>query len=46
MMEGANSTMVYCKNFCKCHSVSAIQLKNYRIKKEKENAGETLLEFS
>jgi hypothetical protein len=21
MMEGVNSTMVYCRRFCKCHSV-------------------------
>jgi hypothetical protein len=21
MMEGVNSTMIYCKNFCKCHYV-------------------------
>jgi hypothetical protein len=21
MMEGMNSTMKYCKNFCKCHNV-------------------------
>jgi hypothetical protein len=21
MMEGVNSTMIYCKNFCKCHNV-------------------------
>jgi hypothetical protein len=21
MMEGANSSMIYCKNFCKCHNV-------------------------
>jgi hypothetical protein len=22
---GANSTMIYCKNFCKCHNVCAVQ---------------------
>jgi hypothetical protein len=22
MMEEVNSTMIYCKNFCKCHNVS------------------------
>jgi hypothetical protein len=25
MMEGANSTMIYYKNFCKCHSVPPVQ---------------------
>jgi hypothetical protein len=25
MMEGVNSTMIYCKNFCKCHNVPPIQ---------------------
>jgi hypothetical protein len=25
MMEGVNSTMMYCKNFCKCHSVPPVQ---------------------
>jgi hypothetical protein len=25
MMEGVNSTMIYCKNFCKCHNVLLAQ---------------------
>jgi hypothetical protein len=25
MMEGVNSTMIYCKNFCKCHKVPLVQ---------------------
>jgi hypothetical protein len=25
MMEGVNSTMIYCKNFCKCHNVPSAQ---------------------
>jgi hypothetical protein len=25
MMEGMNSTMIYCKNFCKCHNVPIAQ---------------------
>jgi hypothetical protein len=25
MMEGMNSTMIYGKNFCKCHSVLPVQ---------------------
>jgi hypothetical protein len=24
-MEGVNSTMIYCKNFGKCHNVSPVQ---------------------
>jgi hypothetical protein len=24
MMEGVNSTMIYCKNFYKCHNVSSV----------------------
>jgi hypothetical protein len=25
MVEGVNSSMIYCKNFCKCHNVSTAQ---------------------
>jgi hypothetical protein len=25
MMEGINSTMIYCKKFCKCHNVPSEQ---------------------
>jgi hypothetical protein len=25
MMEGVNSTMIFCKNFCKCHNVPPVQ---------------------
>jgi hypothetical protein len=25
MMEGMNSTIIYCKNFCKCHNVPLVQ---------------------
>jgi hypothetical protein len=25
MMEGVNSTMIYCKNFCKCNKVPPVQ---------------------
>jgi hypothetical protein len=25
MIEGMNSTMIYCKNFCKCHIVPLVQ---------------------
>jgi hypothetical protein len=25
MMEGVNLTMIYCKNFCKCHNVPPVQ---------------------
>jgi hypothetical protein len=25
MMEGVNSTMIYCKNFCKCYKVPPTQ---------------------
>jgi hypothetical protein len=25
MMEGVNSTMIYCKNFCKYHNVSPVK---------------------
>jgi hypothetical protein len=24
-MEGVNSTMIYCKNFCKCYNLSLVQ---------------------
>jgi hypothetical protein len=24
-MDGVNSTRIYCKNFCKCHSVHPVQ---------------------
>jgi hypothetical protein len=39
MMEGVNSTMIYFKNFCKCHNVPSpsttiIKIKN-KIKKRK-----------
>jgi hypothetical protein len=27
MMEGVNSTMIYCKNFCKYHNVPPVQQK-------------------
>jgi hypothetical protein len=26
MMEGVNSTMICCKNFCKCHNVLPVEL--------------------
>jgi hypothetical protein len=29
MMEGVNSTLVYGKNFCKCHNVPPIQQYNF-----------------
>jgi hypothetical protein len=35
MMEGVNSTMIYCKNFCKCHNVP--WYKNNIIKTNKTN---------
>jgi hypothetical protein len=25
MMEGVNSSMIYCKNFCKCYNVPPVQ---------------------
>jgi hypothetical protein len=25
MMEGVNSTIIYCKHFCKCHNVPPVQ---------------------
>jgi hypothetical protein len=25
IMEGVNSAMIYCKNFCKCHSAPSVQ---------------------
>jgi hypothetical protein len=28
-MEGLNSTMIYCKNICKCHNVPPIQKYNF-----------------
>jgi hypothetical protein len=31
-MEGVDSTMIYCKNFCKCRSVPLIQLYNDKTK--------------
>jgi hypothetical protein len=27
MMEGVNSSMIYCRNFCKCHNVPRVQQK-------------------
>jgi hypothetical protein len=32
MLEGVNSTTIYCKNFCKCHLVPAVQ----QLKKKSE----------
>jgi hypothetical protein len=41
MMEGVNSIMIYCKNFCKCLNVPPVQqYDNYKKrKKEKKNLG-------
>jgi hypothetical protein len=33
-VRGVNSTMIFCKNFCKCHNVP--QYNNNIIKKEKK----------
>jgi hypothetical protein len=44
MVEGANSRMIYCNNFCKCHNVP-IQLNNKKreyIHLEKENGPDRL----
>jgi hypothetical protein len=43
-MEGVNSTKIYCKHFCKCHSGPPVQLyynKNYnkKIKRGKRTRG-------
>jgi hypothetical protein len=34
-MEGMNSTMIYCKNFCKCQSIPPVQ-QEYDHKKYKK----------
>jgi hypothetical protein len=34
MMEGVNSTMIYCKNFCKHHNV--FQFNNNIVKNKKK----------
>jgi hypothetical protein len=31
VLEGVDSTMIYCKNFCKCHNVPPVQEKNFKI---------------
>jgi hypothetical protein len=36
MMEGVNSTMIYCKNFCKCHNVPPDNNNKKRIFKKKK----------
>jgi hypothetical protein len=36
MMEGVNSTKIYCKDICKCHSVPQYN-NNMIIKKGKKN---------
>jgi hypothetical protein len=34
-MEGVNLTVIYCKNFCKCHNVSSEQqYKKINIKRK------------
>jgi hypothetical protein len=52
MMEGMNSTMICCKNFCKCHNVPPVQQqydnkKNLQIKKAnyKQKTTEKILAF-
>jgi hypothetical protein len=36
MMEGVNSTVIYCKNFCKCHSVPPSTIRKKKMyEKEK-----------
>jgi hypothetical protein len=42
MMEGVNSTMIYCKNFGKCHNVPSVQNKKKKAKegrKERKKEG-------
>jgi hypothetical protein len=39
MIEGVNSTMIYCKNFCKCYQVPPVQQYNKKKKEEEENGG-------
>jgi hypothetical protein len=36
MMEGVNSTMIYCKNICKCHNAPPEHSNMIILKKEKE----------
>jgi hypothetical protein len=36
--HGVNSTMIYCKNFCKCHNVPPVQqYDNKNINTEEKN---------
>jgi hypothetical protein len=36
-MEGVNSTVICCKNFCKCHSVPPVQHKKEEETKQKKS---------
>jgi hypothetical protein len=36
MMEGVNATMIYYKNFCKCHVVPLYNNNNNNIEKNKQ----------
>jgi hypothetical protein len=40
MMERMNSTMIYCKNFYKCHNVPPVQ-QEYNEKRKKQNKTKT-----
>jgi hypothetical protein len=37
MMKDVNSTMIYSKNFCKCHIVPLVQHDNKNVKQNKRN---------
>jgi hypothetical protein len=34
MMEGVISSMIYCKNICKCHNISPARITTKKYKKE------------
>jgi hypothetical protein len=36
MMEQVDSSMIYCKNFCKCHNVNVNASLSTTIKKDKK----------
>jgi hypothetical protein len=39
MMEGVNLSKIYCKHFCKCHSVYPVQQLHDKIIKKKKLIG-------
>jgi hypothetical protein len=39
MIEWVNSTIIHCKNYCKCHNVTPIQLTKYISKIQNLNIG-------